>query len=92
MSFESNFLDVLFNGGLTEAQQEQDAALSANKAAAEASRINEMHAHMAAAEAAKIAARCPRCMGEGRIAQFQNIKGGACFQCGGSGVFSRYKG
>ena len=92
MSFESNFLDALFNGGMTAEQQAQDAALHAEKEAEEASRIDAMHAYMAAVEAAKIAARCPRCMGEGRIAQFQNIKGGSCFQCGGSGVFSRYKG
>ena len=47
-------------------------------------------AEYAARKAAEVANRCPRCMGEGRIAQFTHRKGGECFLCGGSGVFARY--
>ena len=48
-------------------------------------------AEFAARQAEKIANRCPRCMGEGRIAQFTHRKGGECFLCGGSGVFAGYR-
>ena len=51
-----------------------------------------MAAERAARIAEKEAHRCPRCMGEGRIAQFTHRKGGECFLCGGSGVFAGYKG
>lgn len=49
-------------------------------------------AEMAAENATRAALRCPRCMGEGRLSQFMHHKGGECFLCGGSGVFSGYKG
>jgi hypothetical protein len=57
-----------------------------------AAEVAEMKAEKAARVAAEIAARCPRCMGAGRLAQFTHRKGGECFLCGGSGVFSSYKG
>ena len=40
--------------------------------------------------AAATAAPCPKCMGSGRISSFQHVKGGECFSCGGSGLFSRF--
>ena len=36
------------------------------------------------------ATSCPKCMGSGRISSFQHIKGGECFSCGGSGLFTRF--
>ena len=29
--------------------------------------------------------RCGKCSGQGRLSAFQHIKGGECFQCGGTG-------
>lgn len=57
-------------------------------------RMAEAEAAEKAANAARVAERaamrCPKCMGEGRIAHFTHIKGGVCFQCRGSGVFAGY--
>lgn len=82
-TFEDYF-DVLFT--------KDPAVISAN--IAEAERIAKVEAEMRAADAARaaerIANRCPKCMGEGRLPQFSHRKGGVCFTCGGSGVFSRY--
>jgi DnaJ-class molecular chaperone len=84
MNFD--YLDTLF---VTD-----PAVIAANEA--ELARISAAEAVSKAADEARraerIANRCPKCMGEGRIAQFTHRKGGECFMCGGSGVFSRYKG
>jgi hypothetical protein len=32
-----------------------------------------------------IETNCPRCCGKGYIPQFQHMKGGECFSCGGTG-------
>lgn len=81
-----DYLEILFTNDET--------VIAANKA--EAARIAAIEAADKAAHAAhmaeRAAMRCPRCMGEGRIAQFTHRKGGECFLCGGSGVFSGYKG
>ena len=53
---------------------------------AEAARIADLKARMAAAEAAEIANRCPRCMGSGKLPQFVHRAGGVCFKCGGTGT------
>jgi DnaJ-class molecular chaperone len=84
-----NYLDILFPGHADTTQEQNDAALAAAKVV-EANRIAALHARDAAREAEKIANRCPKCMGEGRIAQFSHRKGGECFTCGGTGVFSKY--
>lgn len=81
---EPDFLDVLFNGGLTEEQVMQGQAAMAAK-------LQQERAERAARLAAEVARRCPKCGGEGRIAQFSHRKGGECFLCGGSGVFAGYR-
>ena len=82
-----NFLEILFSASPEQiaanmAEAARIAAVEAASKEADAKRIAE-------AAAAKIAARCPRCMGAGFLSQFQYFKGGECFACGGSGVFSR---
>jgi hypothetical protein len=84
-SKQMDYLEILFNGGITE--EERVAGLDAMKKE-EAARL----AALAVEKAAKDAMRCPRCMGEGRISQFMHNKGGECFLCGGSGVFAGYRG
>ena len=81
-----DYLEILFTNDET--------VIAANKA--EAARIAAIEAadkaENSARKAERDAMRCPRCMGEGRIAQFTHRKGGECFLCGGSGVFAGYKG
>ena len=31
---------------------------------------------------------CPKCAGKGRLAHYQHVKAGECFQCGGTGKSS----
>ena len=81
-----DYLEILFTN--------DESVIAANKA--EAARIACVEAASKAADKARLAERaalrCPRCMGEGRLPQFAHRKGGECFLCGGSGVFSGYKG
>ena len=78
-------------GDVVQSPEETAAELAAMRAEEDA-RKAAMRAAESAREAERLANRCPKCMGEGRIAQFSHRKGGECFACGGSGVFSRYKG
>ena len=82
--FPADWLDVMFT---------TDPAVIARNTA-EAERIAKAEAEMRAADVARAAERtanrCPKCMGEGRLPQFSHRKGGACFTCGGTGVFTRY--
>ena len=84
-----DFLSILFPHQMTQA--ETDAGLEAMRTE-DAARLEAQAAANAAREADKIANRCPKCMGEGRIAQFSHRKGGECFTCGGTGVFTKYRG
>ena len=72
------YLDELF-GHLT---ADDHAAIEADKAHRDTLRNTP--------RAAGTAAPCPKCMGSGRISSFQHIKGGECFSCGGSGLFTRF--
>jgi hypothetical protein len=84
---QDNWLETLFTDDV--------AVIAANKA--EFARIAAVEAASKVADLARaadakvlaIALRCPKCAGSGRIAQFSHRKGGECFLCGGSGVFSR---
>ena len=40
-------------------------------------------------EAARLALVCQRWSGKGRLSGYSHIKGGECFRCNGSGIFSR---
>ncbi len=75
------YLDELF-GNMT---AEDHAACAANMAHRDA-----LHAKPATPAAKTAATPCPKCMGSGRISSFQHIKGGECFSCGGSGLFTRF--
>jgi hypothetical protein len=87
----TDYLDLLFPGHENTTAAEVEAGLQAMRDA-EAARHEAMAATNAVREAEKIANRCPKCMGEGRIAQFSHRKGGECFACGGTGVFTKYRG
>jgi DnaJ-class molecular chaperone len=77
-----SYIEELF-GNATPEQIAQDEANKAFFARKDAER--------AAAKTSKSAAvNCPKCMGSGRISSFQHIKGGECFSCGGSGLFTRF--
>ncbi len=84
----ANYLDFLFTN--------DEVVIAAN--VAELARIAQVEAddkeanavRVAALAAAKVANRCPKCMGAGRLPQFAHRKGGECFTCGGSGVFAAY--
>lgn len=76
-----DFLSILFSG---------EAAVGPSPAEIEAAERAEMAAERAARTALAAANRCPKCMGEGRLPQFSHRKGGECFTCGGSGVFTRF--
>ena len=82
----ADYLEILFTN--------DEAVIAANKAelARMAAVEDESKEEEAARRAQQVAMRCPKCMGEGRIAQFTHRKGGECFLCGGSGVFAGYKG
>ena len=85
---ETDWMAELFAGEtLTDAEVE--AGRSAARAV-EVARISAHHAAMAAIGAAKIANACPRCAGRGYLPQFQHRKGGECFLCCATGVFSGY--
>lgn len=74
------YLEELF-GHMTEEDHAACAAVMAHRDAL----------HAKPAKPAKNAATpCPKCMGSGRISAFQHIKGGECFSCGGSGLFTRF--
>lgn len=78
------YLEELF-GNMT---AEDHAACAANMAHRDALHVKPA---TPATPAAKTAATpCPKCMGSGRISSFQHIKGGECFSCGGSGLFTRF--
>lgn len=85
----NDYLDILFPGHQHVTQAETDAGLAAMRAEDQA-RLAAQRATEQARAAERAANRCPRCMGEGRIAQFQHRKGGECFTCGGSGIFTRH--
>jgi DnaJ-class molecular chaperone len=87
----TDYLDLLFPGHETTTAEEIEAGLQTMRDS-EAARHEAMAAATAAREAEKAANRCPKCMGEGRIAQFSHRKGGECFTCGGTGVFTKYRG
>lgn len=59
-------------------------------AAVEAQDKADNAARVATLAAEKIANRCPKCMGTGRLSQFSHRKGGECFTCGGTGLFTRF--
>lgn len=82
MNTNTDFLSILFSG-----EADATAETPAQQAARE---IAEMTAERAARIAEEVARRCPRCMGEGRLAQFTHRKGGECFACGGTGLFTRF--
>jgi hypothetical protein len=65
-------------------------AEAARIAAVEAAEKADNAVRVARIAAERIANRCPKCMGEGRLSQFMHRKGGECFTCGGTGVFARY--
>lgn len=85
---EFDYFDVLFttDPAVIAANQAEAARVAQVEADAKA----ENDARVARIAAERIASRCPKCMGEGRIAQFSHRKGGECFTCGGTGVFRRY--
>lgn len=85
---ETDWLAELF--GATPQTSEEIAAGLARMAAEEAARLAGLRAAEAARLAAQAAARCPKCAGRGRLPQFQHIKGGECFACGATGLFSRF--
>jgi hypothetical protein len=79
----ADFLDELFNGGLTPSQT---LAMNANMAAAvvaEKARITALKAEMVAKASAP---RCTRCGGTGMLTQFMHRNNGVCYGCGGSGA------
>jgi len=73
-----NYLAELF-GHMTEADHAESNAIMAHRESLVASSVKP-----------EAAINCPKCMGSGRISAFSHTKGGACFSCGGSGVFARY--
>ena len=85
---EADFLEMLF-GNDTRTDKQRAAEMEAIRAA-EAKRIAEHYAAMDAYAAEKIANRCPKCSGTGRLPQFQHRNGGECFLCGATGIFTRY--
>ena len=85
---EIDFLSVLFSGENRTAQ-EIEASMEAARAA-EVARIEALKAALAAAARAKIENACPKCAGRGYLPQFAHRKGGECFACGATGVFTRY--
>ena len=87
---EIDFLAELFSGE-TRTAAEIDADMEAARVV-EAARVGAVKADREAAARAKIENACPKCAGRGNLPQFQHLKGGECFLCGGSGVFSNYKG
>lgn len=92
MANETDFLAALF-GNDTRTHAEREADMEALRAA-EAVRVAGVKAELAAARAAAVAAeaaaRCPRCAGKGYLPQFSHRKAGECFQCGGTGLFTRF--
>ncbi len=83
----NDYFAVLFPGGVDAVES---AANMEAAQAQESARVAAVKAAMIAAESAKLAARCNRCMGSGKLAQFTHRAGGVCFACGGSGLFSRF--
>ena len=79
-----NYLETLFTN--------DPAIIAANKA--EFSRIAAVEAAAKADDAIRtamqIANRCPKCAGSGNLPQFAHRKGGECYTCGGSGIFTRF--
>lgn len=84
----NDYLDVLFT--TDPAVIAANVAEASRIAAVEAAAKEENAARVARLAAERIANRCPKCMGEGRLSQFMHRKGGECFTCGGTGVFARY--
>ena len=82
-----NWITELF-GIDTRTAEEIEAGMQAARAA-EAARVAAVLADRAAAARAKIENACPRCSGRGYLPQFQHRKGGECFACGATGVFTR---
>ena len=76
-----DFLSLLFSG---------EAAIGPTQAELAAAEMAEIKAERASRHAIAAANRCPKCMGEGRLPQFAHRKGGECFTCGGSGIFTRF--
>jgi DnaJ-class molecular chaperone len=85
-----DYLDELFPGHELRTQAEAEAGMETARLE-EAARIEAFHARAAAAQAERQANACPKCAGSGYLSQFAHIKGGECFTCGGTGVFSRYR-
>ena len=79
-----NYLDTLFTT--------DPIVIAAN--IAELNRIAAVEAADKAVEAIraahKIANRCPKCTGTGYLPQFAHRKGGECYTCGGSSIFTRF--
>ena len=88
---DTDFLAVLFPESTRQTGAEIAASLQFAQAN-EAARCESVRRALESSKGEKIAPelRCPRCAGEGRLSQFMHRKGGECFLCGGSGVFSGY--
>lgn len=86
-----DYLDLLFPGHKTMTAADFEAGM-AEAQEVERQRIAAFHAREAARAAEAAANACPKCGGAGYLSQFAYHKGGECFQCGGTGVFARYRG
>ena len=80
-----NYLDLLFTS--------DESVIAENLA--EMARRAEIEAAAKKEDAARVAARalspsCPRCAGKGHLPQFSHRKGGECYGCGGTGLFTRF--
>lgn len=85
---DTDFLAELF-AGETRTAAEVAADMEAARAV-EAARIAAVLAERAEVARAKVANACPKCAGSGYLPQFAHRKGGECFACGATGVFTRY--
>jgi hypothetical protein len=84
-----DFLNILFPDHANTTAADVEAGLAAMRDA-DAARLAALAERNAARDAERIANRCPKCAGAGYLSQFAHHKGGECFTCGGTGVFSKY--
>lgn len=88
---DTDLLETLFGSARTEEQKAADlAAYIEDGRAAHKAAIAADYARVAKLAADKAANACPKCAGRGYLPQFQHRKGGECFACGATGVFTRY--
>jgi DnaJ-class molecular chaperone len=83
-----DFLTLLFGGPQDDCEVQAGLEAAQKK---EQARLAALASEKQAAQAFAAANKCPKCSGSGYLAQFSHRKGGECYTCGGSGIFSRYR-